>query len=217
MATTAPMLGTAHRQRTAPIRQAARRELKQLRELAMASPYGQSSEHLLASTTTDTHTTAKSGCTCGGTCPRCGARGNTLSALRALMDRPARAAGALRISKPGDVHERQAEEMASRVAGTLSPHTSGPPAGEGPQVDLLPEAQVTSPDLSGAPVGVREALASPGRPLDAPVRQAMEERFGVGFGNVRVHEGSAAHASAQSLGARAYTLGQSHRVPRRRL
>src|SRR5207249_2785399 len=38
-------------------------------------------------------------------------------------------------------------------------------------------------------------------------RSFFESRMGFDFGSVRVHTGGAAHASAQSVGARAYTLG----------
>lgn len=44
-----------------------------------------------------------------------------------------------------------------------------------------------------------------GAPLRPNVRQALESRMGVDLGGVRVHEGSAAHASASALNARAFT------------
>jgi hypothetical protein len=46
-----------------------------------------------------------------------------------------------------------------------------------------------------------------GRPLDPDLRSDMESQFGTGFGEVRVHTGDAARASAQSLHAQAYTVG----------
>jgi hypothetical protein len=46
-----------------------------------------------------------------------------------------------------------------------------------------------------------------GRPLDPEVRSDMESRFGADFGDVQVHTGGAAHASATSLHAQAYTVG----------
>ncbi|MFP1624755.1 DUF4157 domain-containing protein [Streptomyces sp. 5K101] len=50
-----------------------------------------------------------------------------------------------------------------------------------------------------------------GRPLDAEVRTDMEARLGHDFGDVRVHTDSAAHESAKSVNAHAYTVG-SHVV-----
>ncbi|RYJ29061.1 hypothetical protein CU044_2154 [Streptomyces sp. L-9-10] len=59
---------------------------------------------------------------------------------------------------------------------------------------------------------VHEVLRSPGRPLDAPVREEMEARHdGADFGGVRVHTDSAAMDSAAEIGAKAYTSG-SHVV-----
>ncbi|MDX3638335.1 DUF4157 domain-containing protein [Streptomyces sp. MB09-02B] len=58
---------------------------------------------------------------------------------------------------------------------------------------------------------VDAVLRGGGRPLDAPLRQEMEARLGADFGDVRLHDGSAARRSAAQLGARAYTSG-SHVV-----
>jgi hypothetical protein len=50
-------------------------------------------------------------------------------------------------------------------------------------------------------------VGSGGQPLDVDTRQDMESRFGQDFGDVRVHTGGAAHESAKSLNAQAYTVG----------
>lgn len=55
--------------------------------------------------------------------------------------------------------------------------------------------------------GVREALNDSGRPLDPHTRGYMESRFGVDFGNVRVHTDDRAAQSARNINARAYTVG----------
>jgi len=60
-----------------------------------------------------------------------------------------------------------------------------------------------------APAVVHEALSSPGRPLDAPVRREMETRLGHDFSRVRVHTGALAAESAESVAALAYTVGSS--------
>jgi hypothetical protein len=48
-----------------------------------------------------------------------------------------------------------------------------------------------------------------GSPLAADVRADMEGRFGQDFSDVRVHTGSAAHDSAKSVNAQAYTVGSN--------
>lgn len=58
---------------------------------------------------------------------------------------------------------------------------------------------------------VTQVLREPGQPLAAPLQQEMEARLGAVFSDVRVHDGSAARASAAAIGARAYTRG-SHVV-----
>lgn len=46
-----------------------------------------------------------------------------------------------------------------------------------------------------------------GTPLDTATRTDMESRFGHDFGDVRVHTDGAAHESARSVNAQAYTVG----------
>jgi hypothetical protein len=46
-----------------------------------------------------------------------------------------------------------------------------------------------------------------GAPLDRDTRADMESRLGHDFGDVRVHTGTAAHESATSVNAQAYTVG----------
>jgi outer membrane protein OmpA-like peptidoglycan-associated protein len=60
---------------------------------------------------------------------------------------------------------------------------------------------------SEAPPIVHEVLRGPGRPLDPAVRAFMEPRLGENFASVRVHTDAGASASAQAVGARAYTVG----------
>ncbi|MEV1067064.1 DUF4157 domain-containing protein [Streptomyces sp. NPDC050263] len=48
-----------------------------------------------------------------------------------------------------------------------------------------------------------------GQTLGADVRSDMEEKLGADFSDVRVHTGDAAHESAKSVGAHAYTVGNN--------
>jgi hypothetical protein len=77
------------------------------------------------------------------------------------------------------------------------------------QIDAAPPQPVAAADIDGrVPRVVNEALASPGRALDAAVRSQMEARFGYDFSSVRVHTDPSAHASATAVGAHAYTVNR---------
>ncbi|ORA28188.1 DUF4157 domain-containing protein [Mycobacterium aquaticum] len=56
---------------------------------------------------------------------------------------------------------------------------------------------------------VHDVVSSSGTPLPADLRADMEGRFGHDFGDVRVHNDAAAHASAKSVNAQAYTVGSN--------
>jgi hypothetical protein len=58
-----------------------------------------------------------------------------------------------------------------------------------------------------APPSVDEVLSTPGSPLDRPLREDMEQRFGYDFSQVRVHTDAAAQQSARDVNAHAYTVG----------
>jgi hypothetical protein len=61
--------------------------------------------------------------------------------------------------------------------------------------------------MDAAPL-VGNVLSSTGQPLDADTRRFFAARFGHDFANVRVHADGAAAASAHSVNALAYTVGQ---------
>jgi hypothetical protein len=58
-----------------------------------------------------------------------------------------------------------------------------------------------------AGAAVREALAGPGRPLDADFRAEAEDHLGADLSSVRVHDDAGAAASAEAVQANAYTSG----------
>ena len=66
-------------------------------------------------------------------------------------------------------------------------------------------AQLLRDENDGA--AVQQLISGGGRALDSAVRVQMEAAFGEDFHDVRVHTGGDASASAESLGARAYTVG----------
>lgn len=63
--------------------------------------------------------------------------------------------------------------------------------------------------LDGEPSPVHNVVSSGGSPLEPGVRADMESRFGADFGDVRIHDGGAAHDSAKSVNAQAYTVGSN--------
>ncbi len=56
---------------------------------------------------------------------------------------------------------------------------------------------------------VHDVVSSGGSPLEPAVRTDMESRLGHDFGDVKVHTDAAAHDSAKSVGAHAYTVGSN--------
>jgi Domain of unknown function (DUF4157) len=56
---------------------------------------------------------------------------------------------------------------------------------------------------------VHDVIGSGGTPLPADLRADMEGRFGHDFGDVRIHNDGAAHESAKSVNAQAYTVGSN--------
>jgi hypothetical protein len=63
------------------------------------------------------------------------------------------------------------------------------------------------PGPATAPASVHQVLGTSGAPLDDGVRADLEPRFGHDFSQVRVHADTSAAASAQAVGAHAYTVG----------
>ncbi|WP_243075121.1 DUF4157 domain-containing protein [Microbacterium sp. SS28] len=76
-------------------------------------------------------------------------------------------------------------------------------AGNGAVAELAEQEQERSPVL--------DVVSGGGSSLDGDVRTDMEQRLGADFSDVRVHNDAAAHDSAKSVGAHAYTVG-SHVV-----
>ena len=63
------------------------------------------------------------------------------------------------------------------------------------------------PAASGASPAVTRALAGPGEPLSAPLRSYFEHRLNADLDAVRLHRGRDAELAADSVRARAFTLG----------
>jgi hypothetical protein len=107
----------------------------------------------------------------------------------------------LRVNRPGDRYEREADGAADAVVGSAAPASAPLP--------ITPLVQFRGgDDMAAVPPLVGQALAAPGRPLDAGTRRAMEVVFGFDFSDVRVHTGATAALSAAAVAARAYAVGR---------
>jgi hypothetical protein len=103
----------------------------------------------------------------------------------------------LRVSKPGDPEEVEADRVSRNVAGMTSAESGGSQAGKA-EFDGGAEHATTDPAT---------ALGA-GTPMDAAIRSDMEARFGHDLSNVRIHTDDRAAESARSVDARAYTVGK---------
>ncbi|MGH8864097.1 MAG: eCIS core domain-containing protein, partial [Burkholderiales bacterium] len=146
----------------------------------------------------------------------------------------------LKISEPGDVHEREADRVADEVMRMPEPGATQETAAteqlQAPKIQRLctdcqeqamramaegeeekkEEEQAvqmkeapgrSSAATSAAPAGLGNMTAG-GQSLSDSTRAYFEPRFGHDFGHVRIHNDQSAAESAESVSAKAYTLGR---------
>ncbi len=140
----------------------------------------------------------KASCACGGSCPRCQEKSNSL-----------------RVSQPNDAAEIEADRIADTVMRMSEPKAHRKVDGKEElngehqramrQIDSL---DLGSRDGSELAVVGNEVLRSPGQALDPSIRSFMEPRFERNFTHVRVHTDASAAESAKAVHARAFTVGQ---------
>ncbi|KAB8141124.1 DUF4157 domain-containing protein [Chloroflexia bacterium SDU3-3] len=107
----------------------------------------------------------------------------------------------LRVSRPGDRYEQEAEAVAAQVMRSVSPTASvGTP---GQAADDERAGVATPPDLMRQIASLRGG----GLPLPAGDLRFFEQRMGADFSQVRIHTGDAAALAARQLSARAFTVG----------
>ncbi len=127
----------------------------------------------------------------------------------------------LTINQPNDVYEQEADAMADKVMRMEQP---------GVQLKPLPiitsvqkkcehcdkEKEMQRKEISGEEKTADSnlenyvgGLNSGGQALPNEVRNFYEPRFGYDFGNVKLHTGTVAAKSAQSINALAYTSGNN--------
>lgn len=131
----------------------------------------------------------------------------------------------LKVGAPGDAYEREADRVAEAVtrggaAGPVSGAASGSNDGiqrmcsacAGDQEEdghvQAKEESSRSPTLTPATEARISGLRGRGERLPGPVRAMFEPRFGRDFGDVNIHTGSAAAATARAIQAQAYTVGR---------
>jgi len=111
----------------------------------------------------------------------------------------------LTIGASNDPLEQEADRVADQVmAASVNPVINS----STPTIQRVSN-QVSDIQSEHAPSSVNQVLGGFGRPLDKPLQQDMESRFGHDFSQVRVHLGGAAEQSAREVNAQAYTVGNN--------
>ena len=110
------------------------------------------------------------------------------------------------VGQPGDKYEQEADRVADAVMRTAEPEVQWQ-VGEEELLQVKSIGDVT-PEVTHDLESQINTIRGGGKPLSESERAFFEPRFGVNFGQVRVHTGTQAAESAQVLNARAYTLGQ---------
>jgi len=131
----------------------------------------------------------------------------------------------LEVSRPGDVYEREADEMAQLVARRATPASSAAGAVQRKVAARRSDASIQrrcpacdeqirrmpSTDEAGSAAEEVEpqlqAMLQGGEPMPSHVQRHFEPHFGTSFDHVRLHRDERADVLAQSLGAEAFTLG----------
>jgi hypothetical protein len=116
--------------------------------------------------------------------------------------------GSIQVGAVSDPLEQEADQVAERV---LNDRGRGAPSIQptGSRLQRKATGAGALPGTGVAPASVHQVLSSPGGPLDRSTRTFFESRFGRDFSQVRIHTGAEAAASAQSVGARAFTVGNN--------
>jgi len=134
----------------------------------------------------------------------------------------------LRVNKPGDSYELEADRIAEQVVSgdgrkaswSLSKLSTGANlqrecscGGKCEECEKKKEQMLQRNALAGtapavAPAVVHDVLRGPGRSMDPSTRSFMESRFGYDFGGVRIYHDASAAASARAVSANAYTVGE---------
>jgi hypothetical protein len=108
----------------------------------------------------------------------------------------------LKVNTPGDSSEQEADRVADGLTRKKDSCACG-----GKCSSCSSKVQRHGGTSTPESADVDPVLRGPSHSLDAHTRSFMEPHFGHDFSGVRVHSDPTAAASADSLGARAYTVG----------
>ncbi|HTE30018.1 MAG TPA: DUF4157 domain-containing protein, partial [Chryseolinea sp.] len=107
----------------------------------------------------------------------------------------------LAVSDPGDADEKEADEVARKVAGGESAMIHG----SGGAINRKGEGSAeTTPDFQSK----LDASKGGGNSLDENTSKEMGAKMGADFSGVKVHTGGEANHMSESINARAFTHGQ---------
>lgn len=140
----------------------------------------------------------------------------------------ARIQAKLTVSQPGDAHEQQADRVANAVMAAPSPGMQEMPTASthavqrrcadcdeemgkkpGAQVQRMEQGAGAAPPVTPAVAANLHAMRGGGSVLPADTRAFFEPRFNADFSQVRCrHKGTQAEEAAQSIGAKAFTMGR---------
>ena len=128
----------------------------------------------------------KPACACGGVCPKCRSQENLQPKLK--------------IGAPDDKYEREADRVADRIMRQ--------PLSEKEEEETVQAKAVPGQEM-GSSIAIPDGfLAGGGRLLPPSTKHFLESRLGHDFSHVRIHDGAPAAEAAQSINARAFTLGR---------
>lgn len=114
--------------------------------------------------------------------------------------------GQYTLSHPDDAQEREADRMADLVMRGPQPGRASIPMKPTSTVQRT-EGTAHAAHITPSASASIDALKSSGHPLPLSARAFFEPRFGADFSGVRIHTDSNAEHTAQSINAKAFTVG----------
>ena len=134
--------------------------------------------------------------------------------LIACTQTPPRLQAKLKIGKPNDQYEQEANRIADQVMRMPDPQMQRKRCSPYTKEDEEKIIQTKSARNNSVPHSIdhpliQNVVSSLGQPLDATTRSFMEPRFGKDFSQVRLHTNKQAAESDRMMNARAYTTGRN--------
>jgi hypothetical protein len=114
----------------------------------------------------------------------------------------------LKVGQPGDIYEQEADRVADAVMRMPEPQVQRRAEEEEEETLQIKEIPGQTPEATSDLETRIHALRGSGQPLPEADRSFMARRFGVDFGDVRVHTDSDAVQLSKELNAEAFTYGR---------